>query len=332
MSTEKGVTCARTDLESDNDAGTLNRRELTGYLLTLGLAVPTVVTMAAAQSAAPAPPKGPERTVKLHDEIVVPALGQGSARLGQGRHPQTAEEEALREGILLGMTLIDTAEIYGNGDAEKLIGHVISGQRERIFLVSKVWPTHVSGDGIERACEGSLSRLGTDYLDLYLLHWPNGITDLSGVVAAFENLRSKGKIRAWGVSNFNVGDMERLLSVPHGDSCATNQVPYSLGDRAIEHDLLPWCERHAIPVMAYSPLGGASSTLLRDPTLARLGVAHGCSAAAVALAWTIRSGKVIAIPESGNVTHVRENAIALSLALTSEELQVLDAAHPPPSR
>ena len=270
--------------------------------------------------------------MKFHDGAVVPALGQGSARLGQGRHPETVEEEALREGISLGMTLIDTAEIYGNGNAEKLIGHVIAGQREHVFLVSKVWPTHVAGDGIQRACEGSLARLGTDYLDLYLLHWPNGITDLSGVVAAFEDLRSKGKIRAWGVSNFNVSDMERLLNVPHGDGCATNQVPYSLGDRAIEHDLLPWCEQHAIPVMAYSPLGGASSTLLRDPTLARIGAAHGCSSAAVALAWTIRSGKVIAIPESGNATHVRENAVALSLVLTSEEFQTLDAAHPPPSR
>jgi diketogulonate reductase-like aldo/keto reductase len=165
-----------------------------------------------------------------------------------------------------------------------------------------------------------------------LLHWPDEITDLSGVVAAFENLRSKGKIRAWGVSNFNVSDLGRLLNVPHGDSCATNQVPYSLGDRAIEPDLLPWCTQHAIPVMAYSPLGGASSTLLRDPTLARIGAAHACSPAAVALAWTLRDGNVIAIPESGNVAHVRENAVALSLALTSEELQALDAAHPSPRR
>jgi diketogulonate reductase-like aldo/keto reductase len=190
----------------------------------------------------------------------------------------------------------------------------------------------VAGDGIEKACEASLARLGTYYLDLYLLHWPNGITDLSGVVGRFENLRSTGKIHAWGVSNFTVGDMERLLNVPHGNSCATNQLPYSLSDRAIEHDLLPWCAQHGIPVMAYSPLGGASSTLMRDPTPARIGSAHGCSAAAVALAWTIRNGRVIAIPESGNVAHVRENAVALSLALTSEELQALDAAHPPPSR
>src|SRR5271170_7482249 len=157
--------------------------------------MPTVVTLpAAAPSATAAPahdmaPNGAERTVKFHDGTVVPALGQGSARLGQGRHPETVEEEALREGISLGMTLIDTAEIYGNGDAEKLIGRVIAGRRERVFLVSKVWPTHVAGDGIERACEGSLARLGTDYLDLYLLHWPNGVTDLSGDVKTFENLR-----------------------------------------------------------------------------------------------------------------------------------------------
>ena len=314
---------------------TLNRRELTGYFLTFGLAVPTVGTMAIGPSGVAAPgiaANAPGRTVKLHDGTVVPALGQGSARLGQGRHPATVEEDALREGISLGMTLIDTAEIYGNGEAEKLIGRVIAGRREQVFLVSKVWPSHVAGDGIERACEGSLARLGTDHLDLYLLHWPDEITDLSGVVAAFENLRSKGKIRAWGVSNFNVSDMDRLLNVPHGDSCATNQVPYSLGDRAIEHDLLPWCAQHAMPVMAYSPLGGANSTLLRDPVLARIGAGHGCSPAAVALAWATRSGKVIAIPESGNVTHVRENAVALSLALTSEEIEALNTAHPPPSR
>jgi diketogulonate reductase-like aldo/keto reductase len=318
-----------------DDRRGLNRRELTGCFLTFSLAVPGVATMAATRTAAEAPASGTgpnQRTVKFNDGTVVPALGQGSARLGQERHPETVEEEALREGISLGMTLIDTAEIYGNGDAEKLIGRVVTGRREHVFLVSKVWPTHVAGNGIERACEGSLARLGTDHLDLYLLHWPNGIADLSGVVAAFENLRSKGKIRAWGVSNFNVNDMERLLSVLHGDSCATNQVPYSLSDRAVEHDLLSWCARHAIPVMAYSPLGGASSTLLRDPTLARIGAAHDCSAAAVALAWTIRNGKIIAIPESGNVAHVRENAVALSLELTSQEIQVLDVAHPLPSR
>ncbi len=186
------------------------------------------------------------------------------------------------------MTLIDTAEIYGS---EEFIGRVIAGQRDRVFLVSKVWPTHVAGNGIARACEASLTRLGTDYLDLYLLHWPNGVTNLSGVVTAFENLRSAGKIRAWGVSNFKVSDMEDLFRIPQGDRCATNQMPYNIGDRGIEHDVLPWCEQHGMPVMAYSPLGGPGTNLLRDPTLARIGAAHGCSAAAVALAWTIRSGQ-----------------------------------------
>ena len=276
--------------------------------------------------------KGPGRTVKFRDGTIVPALGQGSATLAQGRHPETAEEEAMRTGLSLGMTLIDTAETYGDGRAEKFIGRVIAGQRDRVFLVSKVWPSHVAGNGIARACEATLTRLGTDHLDLYLLHWPQGITDFSGIVRAFESLRSAGKIRAWGVSNFKTRDLERLLQVPQGDRCATNQVPYNLGDRSIEHDLLPWCERRGMPVMAYSPLGGPGATLLRDPTLARIGEAHGCSAAAVALAWAIRSGHVIAIPESGSVAHVKENAVALSLTLTAQDLQALDARYPPPSR
>ncbi len=275
---------------------------------------------------------GAARTVKLRDGTIVPALGQGSAGLAQGKHPPAEEEEALRTGLSLGMTVIDTAEIYSRGHSEELIGRAIAGQRDHVFLVSKVWQTHVAGEGIAHACAASLARLGTDYLDLYLLHWPNGVTDFSGVVAAFENLRSAGKIRAWGVSNFTVSQMEDLFQVPQGDHCATNQVPYNLGDRGIEQDLLPWCEQHGMPVMAYSPLGGPGAEVLRDPTLQRIGAAHGCSAAAVALAWTIRSGKVIAIPESGSPAHVKENAFALSLTLTPEELQTLDAAHPSPSR
>ena len=227
------------------------------------------------------------------------------------------------------MTLIDTAEMYGS---EEFIGRAIAGQRNHVFLVSKVWPSHVAGNGVVRACEASLKRLGTDHLDLYLLHWPNGVTNLSSVVTAFENLHSAGKIRAWGVSNFKVSDMEDLFRIPKGDRCATNQLPYSLGDRGIERDLLPWCEQHGMPVMGYSPLGGTGASLLRDPTLVRIGVAHGCSAAAVALAWTIRNGNVIAIPESGSVTHVKENAVALSLTLTPQELQSLDAAFPLPNR
>jgi diketogulonate reductase-like aldo/keto reductase len=275
---------------------------------------------------------GVARTVKFRDGAMVPALGQGSARLGQGRHPAAEEEEALRAGLSLGMTVIDTAEIYGGGHSEELIGRVIAGQRDHVFLVSKVWPNHVAGNGIALACAASLARLGTDYLDLYLLHWPSGVTDFSGVVAAFESLHSAGKIRAWGVSNFSVRQMEDLFQVPQGDHCATNQVPYNLGDRGIEHDLLPWCDRHGMPVMAYSPLGGPGADLLHDPVLARIGAAHDCSPAAVALAWTLRSGNVIAIPESGSPMHVKENAVALTLTLTTEELQTLDAAHPLPSR
>jgi diketogulonate reductase-like aldo/keto reductase len=212
-----------------------------------------------------------------------------------------------------------------------LISRVIAGQRERVFVVSKVWPTHVAGNGIARACEASLARLGTDYLDLYLLHWPNGVTDYAAVVRAFESLRTAGKIRAWGVSNFSVKNMEDLFRVPQGDRCATNQLLYNLADRGIERDLLPWCERHDMPVMAYTPLGG-SSGVLRNAALAKIGAAHGCTAAAVALAWAIRSGRVMAIPESGSAAHVRENAVALSLTLTPEELAALDAAYPPPRK
>jgi diketogulonate reductase-like aldo/keto reductase len=305
----------------------LNRREFNELCVVLGSFVRSSDAMARDAAST-----GVTRTVKFRDGTGVPALGQGSAGLAQGKHPAAEEEEALRTGISLGMTVIDTAEIYGGGHSEELIGRAIAGQRDHVFLVSKVWPSHVAGNGIARACAASLARLGTDYLDLYLLHWPNGVSDFSGVVAAFEGLRSEGKIRAWGVSNFSVRQMEDLFQVPQGDHCATNQVPYNLDDRGIEHDLLPWCGRYSMPVMAYSPLGGPGADVLHDPVLARIGAAHDCSAAAVALAWAIRNGNVIAIPESGSPAHVRENAVALSLKLTPEELQTLDAAHPLPSR
>src|SRR5205807_1094903 len=308
----------------------LNRREFNGLCVALGSSFFSVGKMIVALSSRSARAATP--TVKFHDGTIVPALGQGSANLAQGRHPAAAEEEALRTGLSLGMTLIDTAEMYGNGRSEKLIGGVIAGQRDRLFLVSKVSPNHVTGDGIARACDASLAHLGTDHLDLYLLHWPSRHTDLSSIVAAFESLRAAGKIRAWGVSNFKVSDMEDLSRVSHGDRCATNQVLYNLGNRGIEHDLLPWCEQHGMPLMAYSPLGGAGANLLRDSALARIGAAHGCSAAAVALAWTIRNANVIAIPESGSAAHVKENAVALSLTLTPDELHTLDATHPAPNR
>ena len=311
----------------------LGRREFNRLCAAVGLSLPAVSAMMAAlsdTSALAADPavatSGAGRTVRFHDGTIVPAIGQGSWHLAQGRHPAAVEEEALRTGLSLGMTLIDTAEIYSDGRSEELIGRVIAGQRDRVFLVSKIRPDHATGDGIARACEASLARLGTDHLDLYLLHWRNPDTDLSGVVAGFESLRAAGKIRAWGVSNFKVSDMEDLFHVPDGQRCATNQVRYNLDSRGIERDLLPWCEQRGMPVMAYSPLGG--DTLVHDPTLAQIGAAHGCSATAVALAWAIRSGNVIAIPESGLAAHVKENAVALYLTLTPHELEALDAAHP----
>lgn len=313
----------------------LSRREFNGLCAALGSSLPAASATIAALSSASAfaadtgaASNGVGRAVKFHDGTIVPALGQGSWHLAQGRHPEAVEEEALRTGISLGMTLIDTAENYSNGRSEELIGHAIAGQRDRVFLVSKVETNHVTGNGIARACEASLARLGTDHLDLYLLHWPVGVTDLGGVVATFESLRAAGKIRAWGVSNFKVSLMEDLFRVPDGDRCATNQVLYNVASRGIEYDLLPWCEQRGMPVMAYSPLG--DSSLVGDPTLARIGAARGCSASAVALAWAIRSGKVIAIPEAGSAAHVKENAVALSLTLTSQELETLDTAHPPP--
>ena len=311
----------------------LKRREFNRLCAALGLSLSTIDAIIPALSnasahvaAADAASNGARHTVRFQDSTIVPALGQGSWHLAEGRHSEAAEEEALRTGLSLGMTLIDTAEIYSGGRSEELIRRVISGQRDGVFLVSKVTPDHATGDGILRACEASLSRLGTDHLDLYLLHWRNRDTDLSSVVAMFERLRATGKIRSWGVSNFKVSDMEDLFRVPDGHRCATNQVRYNLDNRGIEYDLLPWCEQRNMPVMAYSPLGGSS--LVRDPTLTRIGAARDCSATAVALAWAIRSGNVIAIAESGSVVHVTENAAALLLALTSQELQTLDAAHP----
>ena len=306
----------------------LSRRQFNAHCAALGLSLPVVsralaATGQASQSAA--------RTVRFPDGATVPALGQGAWHLGQGRHPPAVEEEAMRTGLSLGMTLVDTSGNYGSGRSEKFIGRAIAGQRDRVFLVSKVEADEVAGDGIARACNASLTRLGTDRLDLYLLHSPVPTAQLAGVVAAFEKLRAAGKIRSWGVSNFDTRQMEDLFHVQDGKRCVTNQVAYSLRNRGIERDLLTWCAQHDMPVMAYSPLGGDNSPLVRDQKLAQIGAAHGCSAAAVALAWVIRSGKVIAIPEAGSPAHARENAQALSITLTPQDVQTLAAAYPGPT-
>jgi diketogulonate reductase-like aldo/keto reductase len=308
----------------------LNRRQfgVRGAAFGLSLAVPGSARVFGAAGAAM---ESRARIVKFPDGTTASALGQGSWHLGQGRHSQAVEEEAVRTGVSLGMTLIDTSGNYGSGRSEQFIGQALAQQRDQIFLVTKVEPHEVSGDGIARACDASLARLRTDHLDLYLLHAPVPNRRLAHVVEGFEQLRATGKIRAWGVSNFNVGQMEDLFRVPDGNRCATNQVAYSLNNRRIEGGLLQWCTQHHMPVMAYSPLGGAKNLLVEDPTLAQIGVARECSAAGVALAWVIRSGNVIAIPESGSLAHVKENAAALSVTLSPQELQTLDATYPGPA-
>jgi diketogulonate reductase-like aldo/keto reductase len=319
------------------DKHLLSRRQFGARCAAFGLSLPAVNAMLALRRSAraladTAPASAtPRRTVKLPDGTTVSALGQGAWHLGQGRHPPAVEEQAVRTGISLGMTLIDTSGNYGDGRSEEFLRPVIAGRRDRIFLVSKVEADEVSGDGIPRACEASLARLGTENLDLYLLHSPVPSAQFPDVVAAFEQLRKAGKIRAWGVSNFDTGQMEDLFRVPDGNRCATNQVAYSLHNRNIERDLLPWCAQHNMPVMAYSPLGGDHHLVVGDPTLARIGGQHESSPSAVALAWVMRSGNVIAIPESGAPAHTKENAAALSIALTSSDLQTLAATFPGPS-
>jgi len=311
----------------------LSRRRFSARCAAFGLSLPALALQRSAQAladagAAPTQPAG--RTVRLPDGTAVPALGQGTSHFGQGKHPVAVEEEALRTGISLGMTLIDTSGNYGDGRSEQVIGLATAGQRDRLFLVTKVEPSEVSGDGMERACEASLARLGTDHIDLYLLHAPVRTDQFPGLVAGFEQLRAAGKIRAWGVSNFSMQQMEDLFRVPDGQRCATNQIPYSLHNRRIERDVLPWCVQHNVPVMAYSPLGGDKHLVVRDRTLTKIGATHGCSAAAVALAWVMRSGTVIAIPEAGSPGHAKENAAALSVALAPQDLQTLAAAFPGP--
>jgi len=257
--------------------------------------------------------------------VDMPRLGQGTWRMGEGRRSCAEEAAALRLGLDLGMTLIDTAEMYGEGAAEEVVADAIAGHRDRVFLVSKVYPHNASRAGVAAACARSLKRLRTDRLDLYLLHWRGGVP-LAETVAGFEALREAGHIRAWGVSNFDVGDMREL---PPG--CAANQVLYNVEARGIEFDLLPWSQAHGTPVMAYSPVGQGGA-LLRSKALVEIGRRHGMTAAQVAIAWTLRQPGVVSIPKAGDSAHVRENAAALGVQLTEGDLAEIDAAFPPPRR
>jgi len=268
------------------------------------------------------------KTVSLPSGERIPALGMGTWHLGE-RSVRRAEELAtLQEGIDRGLGLIDTAEMYGEGAAERLVGEAIRGRRDRVFLVSKVYPHHASRKGAVAACERSLDRLGVDCLDLYLLHW-RGSHPLAETVAAFEALRRDGKIRHWGVSNFDPADMAELHALPGGREAATDQVLYNLTQRGIEWDLRPWCAARQVPIMAYSPI--EQGRLLDHPGLRRLAIRLGATPAQVALAWVLCQEQVLAIPKTATHAHLAENLAALDLRLEPDLLAELDGLFPPPS-
>jgi diketogulonate reductase-like aldo/keto reductase len=265
---------------------------------------------------------------RLPDGTPIPALGQGTWHMGEDAARRAAEADALRLGLDLGMTLIDTAEMYAEGGAEEVVGDAIAGRRDQVFLVSKVYPHNASRRGAVAACERSLKRLRVEAIDLYLLHW-RGSVPLAETVEAFEALKRAGKIRHWGVSNCDVDDLEELGPALAG--CAANQVLYSLEHRGIEFDLLPFCARHAMPVMAYSPVGQGGK-LLRHRALHDVAARHDATPAQIAIAWTLRHPHTISIPKASTPDHIRQNATTRDLHLSADDLATLDAAFTPPAR
>jgi diketogulonate reductase-like aldo/keto reductase len=264
----------------------------------------------------------------LPDGTIIPALGQGTWHMGEGARPRGEEADALRLGLDLGMSLIDTAEMYAEGGAEDVVGDAIAGRRDEVFLVSKVYPHNASRRGAVAACERSLKRMRVDTIDLYLLHW-RGSHPLSETVEAFEALKAAGKIRRWGVSNCDVDDLEELG--PALADCAADQVLYSLEHRGIEFDLLPFCAKQRVPVMAYSPVGQGGK-LLRHRALHDVAARHAITPAQVAIAWTLRDPNVVSIPKASDPTHIRQNAATRDVRLTHDDLATLDAAFAPPAR
>ncbi|PWG63676.1 aldo/keto reductase [Spiribacter halobius] len=258
----------------------------------------------------------------------VPALGQGTWHMGERRAERKAEVAALQAGLDQGLTLIDTAEMYGDGGAEEVVGKAITGRRDEVFLVSKVFPHNASRRGVAAACERSLRRLGTDRIDLYLLHWRGGAS-LGEAVAGFQDLQQAGKIRHWGVSNLDLADLEELWEVPGGRAVATNQLLYHLGERGIEWEIQPWLRQRAIPVMAYCPFG--QGALLRHQELRAFAERHGITPAQAALAWLLDQGDVIAIPKTAHRERVAENRGALDIRLTEEQRAELEGLFPPPA-
>ncbi len=269
------------------------------------------------------------RTTTLRSGETVPVLGQGTWNMGEDARQRSAEVDALRLGIDLGVSLIDTAEMYASGGAEDVVGEAIAGRRDGLFIVSKVLPSNASRRGVEAACERSLKRMRTDRIDLYLLHWRGGVP-LSETVEAFEALKAGGKIRHWGVSNFDTGDMRELEALPAGSDGQTNQVLYNLTRRGIEFDLIPWSRECGLPIMAYSPV--EQGALGNDRRLKAVAERHGATPSQIALAWVMRNEGVIAIPKASRLQHVRENRAALDIVLTAQDLAELDAAFPSPTR
>ncbi|MHA6531317.1 aldo/keto reductase [Paenibacillus sp. BAC0078] len=270
---------------------------------------------------------------RLPDGTSVPRLGQGTWNMGDSAASRTEEIAALRLGVELGLQLIDTAEMYGEGRSEELVGEAIRGIRDDVFLVSKVYPHNAGKERLARSCEASLKRLGTDHLDLYLLHW-RGNVPLEETVEGMEQLVASGKIARWGVSNLDTEDMRELMRIPGGDRCTTNQVLYHLGSRGIEHELLPWQRSHNIPVMAYSPLAQAGTLrkgLAENEAVQEIARDHGVTPLQVMLAWSIREGNMIAIPKASTRQHVAENAAAAKIRLSNEECWKLDDAFPQPA-
>ncbi len=268
------------------------------------------------------------KQVRLPSGELVPALGQGTWYMGEDRSARKDEIAALQLGLDLGLTLIDTAEMYAEGGAEEVVGEALAGRREQAFLVSKVYPHNATRPGAIAACERSLKRLKTDCIDLYLLHW-RGPVPLAETVEAFEALRRAGKIRHWGVSNLDLADMRELAGVPGGGACAANQLLYNLGRRGIEWDLLPWLRRQGVPTLAYSPIEQAR--LLRHRGLQDCARRHGMTPAQAALAWLLAQDGVIAIPKSARLARVRENAAAREIVLDAAQLAELDRLFPPPT-
>jgi diketogulonate reductase-like aldo/keto reductase len=261
----------------------------------------------------------------------VSRLGQGAWQIGEDRSKRAEELLALNVGLDLGLNLIDTAEMYGNGRSEELIAGVVSGRRAQIYIVSKVLPENASRRETIAACEGSLKRLKTDYLDLYLLHW-RGSIGLEETLEAFTALRDRGSIRHFGVSNFDRADLEETAGLPGGADVATNQVLYNLEQRGVEWELLPWCRERGMPLMAYSPLGSDSHRLRKHPVLKAMAARLGATPARVALAWLLRRPDVVVIPKASSEAHVRDVVVALSLELKGDELAELDRTFPPPKR